>query len=174
VPSPIGHALGGIAAGWSAAPRRDLAAIAIVAGVAIVPDLDLLLGDHRGISHSLGMAAIAGLIALAATHRPRWGAAVALAWASHVLLDWMSNDTRPPLGVMAFWPLSRDYYKASVEVFPAVSRKYWLAEFWAYNVKALVVELLIVGPIAALAIWRRRLQPGPRGQTGVRPGSDLH
>jgi membrane-bound metal-dependent hydrolase YbcI (DUF457 family) len=161
VPSPLGHALGGIAAGWSLVPRRDLAGTAILAAVAIVPDLDLLVGDHRGISHSLGMAVAAGLVAIAATRQPRWGAAVALAWASHVLLDWMSNDTLPPLGVMALWPLSRDYYKASFEVFPAVSRKYWLAEFWVYNLTALVVELLIVGPIAAAIVWWRR------GQTPV-------
>jgi membrane-bound metal-dependent hydrolase YbcI (DUF457 family) len=166
VPSPIGHALGAIAAGWGIVPRRDRAAAAILASAAIVPDLDLLVGDHRGISHSLGMAVAAGLVAVAITRRPRWGVAVAVAWGSHVLLDWMSNDTWPPLGVMAFWPLTRDYYKASFEVFPPVSRKYWLAEFWVYNLKALVVELLIVGPIAATVVWWRR------GQTGVSPGSD--
>jgi membrane-bound metal-dependent hydrolase YbcI (DUF457 family) len=143
-----------------------LAAAAILVSAAIVPDMDLLAGDHRGISHSLGMAVAAGAVAMAVSRRPRWGAAVALAWASHVLLDWMSNDTRPPLGVMAFWPLTREYYKASFEVFPAVSRRYWLAEFWVYNLKALMVELLILGPIAAAATWRRR------GQTGVKPGSD--
>jgi membrane-bound metal-dependent hydrolase YbcI (DUF457 family) len=165
VPSPIGHALGGIAAGWGVVPRRDLAGTAILAAVAIVPDLDLLVGDHRGISHSLGLAVAAGLVAFAVTRRPRWGAAVALAWASHVALDWMSNDTWPPLGVMAFWPVTRDYYKAGIEVFPAVSRKYWLAEFWVYNVKAVVVELLIVGPIAAAVVWWRR---GPTCSTDDR------
>lgn len=176
MPSPIGHALGAIAAGWGVVPRRDLAAAAILASVAIIPDLDLLVGDHRGISHSLGMAVAAGLVAAAVTSasaapplrrdRLRWAVAVSLAWASHVLLDWMSNDTWPPLGVMAFWPLTRDYYKAGFEVFPAVSRKYWLAEFWVYNLKALAVELLILGPIAAAVVWWRR------GQTRGRPGAD--
>jgi membrane-bound metal-dependent hydrolase YbcI (DUF457 family) len=156
VPSPVGHALGGIAAGWGFVPRRDLAATAILSAVAIVPDLDLLVGDHRGISHSLGMAIVAGLAAIAITRRPGWGAAVAMAWASHVLLDWKSNDTWPPQGVMAFWPLTRDYYQAGFEIFPAVSRKYWLAEFWFYNLKALLVELAILGPITAAILWRRR------------------
>lgn len=134
----------------------------MLAVVAVAPDLDLLVGDHRGFSHSVGAACIAGAIAWVITRRPRWGAAVAIAWASHVLLDWMSHDTRPPIGVMAFWPLTRDYYKSSLDVFPAVSRRYWLAEFWVYNLKALLVELVILAPIAAIVVW---LTPGNRGKT---------
>jgi membrane-bound metal-dependent hydrolase YbcI (DUF457 family) len=160
MPSPIGHALGGIAAGWGTVPRRDVAGAAILAVAAIVPDLDLLIHDHRGSSHSVGAALIAGAMALVVTRRPRWALAVTLAWGSHVLLDWLSNDTRPPLGVMALWPFTHDYYKASVELFPAVSRRYWLAEFWVYNLKAAAIEVLILGPIAAAAVWRR-------GHTGV-------
>jgi membrane-bound metal-dependent hydrolase YbcI (DUF457 family) len=162
VPSPVGHALGGIAVGWGIAPRRDWRAAAVLAVVAVAPDLDLLVGDHRGFSHSVGAACIAGAIAWVITRRPRWGAAVAIAWASHVLLDWMSHDTRPPIGVMAFWPLTRDYYKSSLDVFPAVSRRYWLAEFWVYNLKALLVELVILGPAAAIVLWRR---PGSGNKT---------
>lgn len=145
----------------------------MLAVVAVAPDLDLLVGDHRGFSHSVGAACIAGAIAWVITRsasaaaplrrdRRSWGAAVAIAWASHVLLDWMSHDTRPPIGVMAFWPLTRDYYKSSLELFPAVSRRYWLAEFWIYNVKALVVEFVILAPIAAIVVW---LTPGNRGKT---------
>lgn len=173
MPSPVGHALGGIAVGWGAAPRRDWRAAAVLAVVAVAPDLDLLVGDHRGFSHSVGAACIAGAIAWVITRsasaaaplrrdRRSWGAAVALAWASHVLLDWMSHDTRPPIGVMAFWPLTRDYYRSSLDVFPAVSRRYWLAEFWVYNLKALLVELVILGPAAALVLWRR---PGSGNKT---------
>jgi hypothetical protein len=163
VPSPIGHTLGGIAAGWGSAPRRDIAGAAILAAVSIAPDLDLLLHNHRAETHSVGAALIVGAAAWAATRRPRWGAAFALAWASHVLLDWLSNDTRPPIGVMALWPFTREYYKASIELFPAISRRYWLAEFWVYNLKAVAVEIAILGPIAAVVCWWRR------GQT---PGSD--
>ena len=162
MPSPVGHALGGIAVGWGIAPRRDWRAAAVLAVVAAAPDLDLLVGDHRGFSHSVGAACIAGAIAWVITRRPRWGVAVALAWASHVLLDWMSHDTRPPIGVMAFWPLTRDYYKSSLDVFPAVSRRYWLAEFWVYNLKALLVEFVILAPIAAIVVW---LTPRNRGKT---------
>jgi membrane-bound metal-dependent hydrolase YbcI (DUF457 family) len=157
VPSPVGHALGGIALGWHLVPRRNRYAAIVLAGIAIAPDLDLLIGDHRGISHSVGAAAVAGLIALAVTRSPRWSLAVAIAYASHVLFDWLSNDTRPPIGVMALWPFTSDYYKASVEIFPPVSRRYWESRFWLYNLRAVVMELLILGPVVLLAVFWKRI-----------------
>jgi membrane-bound metal-dependent hydrolase YbcI (DUF457 family) len=167
LPSPVGHALAGIAAGWAVVPRRDRLAAAGLAAIAIAPDLDLLVGTHRAASHSLGAAVMAG--AVAAALAPRWLGQVAggrraararvflaatLAWSSHVLLDWLSNDTRPPIGVMALWPLTHDYFKAALEIFPPVSRRYWERRFWIYNSHALVAELLILGPIAAAVTWK--------------------
>jgi hypothetical protein len=61
--------------------------------------------------------------------------------------------------VRALWPFTRDYYKSSIEVFPAVSRRYWLAQFWIYNLKALAVEVLILAPITAFVLWWRRPTP---------------
>ena len=152
MPSPIGHALGGIAAAWVAAPRRNWNAAITLAAVALAPDLDLLVGDHRGISHSVGAAVVAGTIGWIVTRRPRWGLAIGLAWASHVALDWLSNDTRPPVGVMALWPLTRDYYKAAIEIFPAVSRQCCGTRFWLYNLRAALVEGLILTPLLLLAL----------------------
>ena len=129
-----------------------MAGAAILAAVSIAPDLDLLISSHRGESHSVGAALIAGLLALAITKRPRWAVAVTLTWGSHILLDWLSNDTRPPIGVMALWPFTRDYYKAGIEIFPPVSRHYWESRFWLYNLKAVVMELLILLPITAVVV----------------------
>ena len=137
-------------------PRRNVAAAVMLAAVAIVPDLDLLIHDHRGVSHSVGAALIAGAVTWVVTRSSRWALAVTLAWASHVLLDWMSNDARPPLGVMALWPFTRDYYKAGIEIFPPVSRHYWESRFWLYNLRALAMELLIMLPLTALVVRLRR------------------
>ena len=156
MPSPVGHALGGIAIGWHVSPRQNLRTAVVLAAVAIAPDLDLVFGTHREISHSIGAAVAAGIVALIATRSPRWGMAIALAWASHVLFDWLSNDTRPPIGVMALWPLTRDYYKAAIEVFPPVSRRYWESRFWIYNLRAVVVEVVILGPLCLLALRASR------------------
>jgi len=164
MPSPIGHALGGIAVAWASVPRRNWKAAAVLAAVALAPDLDLLIADHRGISHSLGAAVVAGLVAFAAALRKgvrpgsdpffaaRWGAAVALAWGSHIFFDWLSNDTRPPIGVMALWPITRDYYKAAIEIFPPVSRRCCGVRFWQYNTGAAIVELAIMTPLLLLAM----------------------
>jgi len=120
-----------------------------------------VFGLHREASHSAGAAVLAGLGAAIAARivgqdAARWAAAVALAWGSHVLLDWLSNDTRPPIGVMALWPFTHDYYKAAIEIFPPVSRRYWETKFWLFNLRAVLTEILILGPFAALVLWRTR------------------
>jgi membrane-bound metal-dependent hydrolase YbcI (DUF457 family) len=156
-------------------PRRTRRAALVLAGIAVAPDLDLLVGTHRGASHSLGAALIAGAIAAtlwSAFAAPplrretlRVGLSATLAWASHILLDWLSNDTRAPIGIMALWPISHDYFKASIEIFPPVSRRYWESRFWLYNLRAVVVELVIMGPIAALVTgYLRRAPRGARAR----------
>ena len=151
MPSPVGHALGGIAAGVPII-GRSRAAMWWLAVIGTAADLDLLIGAHRGISHSIGAALAAGLIAWFITRSARWGAAAAVAWGSHVLLDWLGADTWPPLGIPALWPFSSAYYQSPVSIFPSVSRQYWLgARFISFNVKALAVELVILLPL----MWLR-------------------
>ena len=165
MPSPIGHALGGIAGAWPLVPRdvRKRAALAsalVVGAIAAAPDLDLLINDHRGPAHSVGAAILAGVAAWWVTRRVRWSLAAGAAWASHVLLDWLGTDTRPPIGIMALWPFSTGYYQAPISIFPAISRRYWLSEFWSYNAKAVGVEILILLPIAAAVVWIVKRQAG--------------
>jgi membrane-bound metal-dependent hydrolase YbcI (DUF457 family) len=166
MPSPVGHALGGIAVGWRLMPAKDRRSAVVLAAIAIVPDLDLIVGTHRGASHSVGVAVIAGVVAavlwsaFAASPLRRYalrvGLAVAFVWGSHVLLDWLSNDTRPPIGIMALWPVTHEYYKAPIEIFPPVSRRYWESRFWLYNLRAIVAELLILGPLTGVVLWWSR------------------
>src|SRR5262245_25247407 len=109
-------------------------------------------------THSLGAAILAGLSVYLGTRgrSPRLALIVALAWASHVLFDWLGSDTTPPLGVMAFWPFSREYYFSNAFFFEAISRRYWLDNFISHNVWAVVKEIVILGPpLALLALYRR-------------------
>lgn len=161
MPSPVGHALGGIAAAWMLIPgdarrRHAVGAAAIAASLAVAPDLDLLTAVHRGPTHSVGAAVAVGLIALAATRNARWALAAAVAWGSHVLLDWLGTDTWPPSGVMALWPISRRYFQAGLHLFPAVSRRYGVHGFWIDNLKAVGVEVCVLLPIAWVVIARSR------------------
>jgi hypothetical protein len=43
-----------------------------------------------------------------------------------------------------------------LHVFVAISRRYWLPEFWTSNARALAGELAILLPLAALVFMVRR------------------
>ena len=110
-------------------------------------------------THSLGAAIIAGLAVVAWTRDARVAIAVFVAWVSHVLFDWLGSDTTPPLGVMALWPLTSDYYFSDAFFFEAISRRYWLDNFITHNVWAVTKEILILGPALAVVTalrWRAR------------------
>jgi inner membrane protein len=130
----------------------------------MAPDLDLLVGAHSGPTHGLGAAASAGIVVwvlLRGMGRRRGGVtalAVALAYASHTLLDWLGTDSSPPIGIMAMWPFSREYYESGLHLFMAISRRYWLPEFWTDNLGAVVRELLVFVPLVAVVVrYRRRI-----------------
>lgn len=152
MPSPVGHALGGLIVGEILAPSALL--ICAVAGVA--PDLDFAWGRHNMETHSLGAALFAGLAMLAWKRNPRLAIAVTLTWSSHVLFDWLGSDDTPPLGVMALWPLDTHFYFANAFVFDAISRRYWLDNFISHNAWAVVREIVILGPLAMVGWWYRR------------------
>jgi membrane-bound metal-dependent hydrolase YbcI (DUF457 family) len=173
MPSPVGHALGGLIVGLATANRSDPLASSASAGLktgrsyrlkndltmcaiaACLPDLDFLWGRHNMETHSVGFAVLIGVAMLAWSRSARLGVACALAVISHVLFDWLGSDDTPPLGVMALWPLSREFHFADAFVFEAISRRYWLPNFVPHNVLAVARELAILGPVAAALWWAR-------------------
>ncbi len=203
MPSPVGHACAGIAAGWlcrglggSRGGRglfgrglfgrglrgyrgSDEAAAAADAGVwkpalvftvvGMLPDIDLLFGAHSGPTHGVGAALIVAGAALGLTRSWRWAGAVGAAYASHILLDWLGTDTKAPIGIMALWPLTRDYYESSLHVFMGVSRQIHHPDFWSYNLRALLRELIVLIPIlVAVGVLRARRADGDRPHTKTR------
>jgi inner membrane protein len=176
MPSPLGHALAGIAAGWLLDPPRAGAGgrlafslrHAVILGFAgMAPDLDLLVGAHSGPTHGLGAAVLAGSLALmlarpgaGQSRRVLFACAVALAYSSHTLLDWLGHDTTPPIGIMALWPFSREYFESPLHIFEAITRRYWLPGFWRHNLPAMARELAIIAPVLlAVFVLRRRKLP---------------
>ena len=153
MPSPVGHALGGLIVGELLAPS----ALILCAVAGVLPDIDFAWGGHNRETHSLGAALIAGGIVYAWKRNARLAIAVTLSWATHVLFDWLGSDDTPPLGVMALWPLTSNFYFADAYVFEAISRRYWLDNFIPHNSWAVFKEVLILGPIALIAFqWRLR------------------
>jgi inner membrane protein len=190
MPSPLGHALGGIAAGWlvagrpkgfarpaPAAPRetqpaglRNRAArlarhptlwqsVAWFGALGMLADVDFLVGRHSHHTHSVGAAAVVFVVVLALVGARSWPTALAAgaAYATHPLLDWMGNDTSAPIGILALWPFSRQFYQSTLFVFEAISRRYWLPDFWSHNFRAIAWELVILVPVVVLiAHFRKR------------------
>jgi membrane-bound metal-dependent hydrolase YbcI (DUF457 family) len=165
MPSPIGHGLGGLAAGWIVAepPRAPRAAwlqAIIFAAVGAAPDLDLLIGHHREAAHSVGAAAIVASVAAimrwpVAPTRTRVWLAIFAAWASHALLDALGTDTAPPVGIMAFWPFSHAYVMTAWHLFGPISRRWHEAGWITGNIPVALHEMLIMAPVAA-GVWIAR------------------
>jgi inner membrane protein len=172
MPSPVGHLIGGVAAGWlvygspisGGGSRTDWRREAVIFGsLGALPDLDLLFGMHSGPTHSLGAALIVGFTAyligirLRTTAPLRFALACFSAYASHILLDWLAGDTTAPIGIMALWPFSYGHYASSLHLFMAVSRRYYQGwSFLRHNLLAIVRELLILIPLLTGVILLRR------------------
>lgn len=179
MPSPLGHALAGFAAGWLVDPdparpadcaggfRAAVSRIVhsrrawTYAAVGVAADLDLLAGLHSRYTHSVGVAlGVSYWLARRRSSRAAWfSMAIAASYSSHVLLDWLAEDTTPPIGIMALWPFSSGFYMAPFQVFLGISRKYWLASAWKQDLVSVARELLILVPVAAVVALCR---PGRR------------
>jgi inner membrane protein len=123
-------------------------------------DLDLLVGAHSGPTHSIGATCVVGFLTYVVGRRGRFALAVSAAYASHILLDWLGSDSAPPIGIMALWPFTREYYESSLHLFYAISRRYSSPDFWNLNVRAVARELLVLTPVtlASAFLNRRRSQ----------------
>ena len=199
MPTPFAHALGGVAAGCLVTAAAALAAggrpsarairtavarigprrcAACLACLGMLPDLDLLVGSHRGVTHSIGAALAAGGVgyALARSGRLLVAVAVAAAYGSHLLLDWLGTDPGVPAGIMALWPWTREFHLSDTHLFPRVCREYWLAECWRTNLIALGREIVVLVPVTAAAglaahrVLAARGETPRRTETGGAPG----
>ena len=183
MPTPIGHALAGLAIGWSAeslqklptASRGRPSLVMICGGLAILPDADLIyLPIHRTLTHSVIAAVIAGLVCGYMLRRvPRvscWQIAgiCALAYGSHIGLDWLGGDTKLPAGVQLLSPVTDQWFISSWNVFlPTHLGGFFTPPVILANVTAMVREVLILGPFALVA-WTVRCRTQRAGLNGVR------
>jgi membrane-bound metal-dependent hydrolase YbcI (DUF457 family) len=162
MPTPVGHALGGLMAAFLAnatarqpglPPHVLLASMA----VAIAPDLDILAGQHRSYTHSVGALAVVGLTSWLVLHRRRTNASaisavLTAAYGSHLVMDWLGKDTARPAGLTILWPFSSAYFMSGLDLFGEVSRRYWLPnEFILGNLGAVSWEVLVLLPLLIVA-----------------------
>ena len=177
MPSPIGHALAGLTVGLLAdqsplRPGTSSGTLRLVgaatplalacAAVAALPDADLLIpGWHRTATHSVTATALVFILTIVVTGKVtgkpqwRWAAALAAAHATHLLLDWLAIDPRPPSGIQLFWPFSHEFFISRLDIFPGTERRIFRPGALALNARSAMRELLIMLPIAAAALWVR-------------------
>jgi inner membrane protein len=179
MPSPIGHALAGVAVAWTAdivspplsrgetgrvglTPVMTPTLVVTCAVLATLPDLDLLRpGLHRTWTHSVTAVVIVTIIAAVVTGRvTRWRTALVCgaAWASHLLLDWLGTDLYPPYGIQLFYPFSDRWYISGWDVFRQTARLHFFTpEIIRQNTLALAQEIAILGPVL-LVLWLIRVK----------------
>jgi len=175
--SPIGHSLAGYliycTREKSVSAKHDglLFSTAILA--ANMPDFDFLPGFvlgqpnlyHHGISHSIGFALIASLLMTWVVGRIRTYSfgknflLFFLAYCSHLFLDYFSIDTRPPMGIPVFWPLSSRYFIFFDPFLPPISHSRLLHATTTqivrdalslHNLYAIFLECFIMLPVFLL------------------------
>lgn len=172
MPTPVGHSLAAAALYLATAPGTaaglDWRGALLCLVAASAADLDFLpgglVGDwnrfHQGPSHSLAVALVVAL-ALACVPLPSLGGfrrrlvLLTALTVSHLALDVITHDARPPYGIPLFWPFSDAYVHASLEVFPNVRRGPLRVVLSASNWRAVGMEMLVLAPVAAAAACYR-------------------
>ena len=181
MPSPIGHALGGVAAAWlvdlipggrvsrsarasaSWFKRAGNGLTVVCAALAIAPDLDLLLGGHRMMTHSVGAVIIVGLVAAAIaaySERPilRVAFMCAAAYGTHPLLDLLAVDRFWPYGLQLLWPFSETWFISGWDFFAQTERRDLMTlPTIRQNAAAIAREIAILGPLVVL-LWLVRVK----------------
>jgi LexA-binding, inner membrane-associated putative hydrolase len=169
MPSPVGHALGGLAIAWGAdlLPGRPISSPRVAVAcmtLAALPDIDLLLPVvHRTVTHSLGAVVAVGLLMIvAAVVTGEVTTKIALtcvaAFASHLLFDWLAVDQAAPRGIQLLWPFSREWFISGWDVFRGTERRHFFRLRTIHqNFITVTREIAILAPVVG-ALWLVRVK----------------
>ena len=177
MPTPVAHTLAGyIVSQFTPKTKHiSLSSLVLVLFMANAPDLDFLPGllvgkpsmYHSGITHSLGFALLFSLVgATLYSLRSRQFLPVFVmcffAYLSHLFLDFMNPDGRPPYGVPFFWPLSNQYFISPVPLFLGVhhsgstsNQDFIKSVLSLQNLLGIAYEIIALTPFLFLARWNR-------------------
>ncbi len=157
--SPVGHTLVGLSLGflsWKRVFRSPIGwkGVLFCVVMANLPDFDVIpgifAGDinrfHHDHSHTLLFAFAVSLVvyASAGKNRGKWALMSLVLVLSHFLVDLITIDTSPPVGLRLLWPLqdmSGDGFKWRYAFLPSVARGQSLVSlFNARNIEVVAVE----------------------------------
>jgi len=185
------HAAVGAVVGEALRPAGRRGPVWVLAAVTLAnaPDLDflpgLLAGDpvrwHRGATHTLLAALVVavaawGLARWRQSRSPRrWAVLAGTAWASHLLVDWLTVDVVPPYGVPVLWPLVVAHSHAPIALFgeivvdPRGAREFVASLVAPATLQVWLAELATGVAIGVALVVRRAAEMGLR----VPEGSEL-
>jgi inner membrane protein len=145
--------------------RTSLAAMAAFAGLAMLPDADVILVafgtsdrgvlGHRGASHSFPVALVLGLLIAYVMQRYRWpvvrtAVMASAAIASHAVLDVLGEGGR---GLPLLYPFSEMRFQSPLRIFPDAPR--WPATLSGRGLTNIATEMLVFSPLTIYALWPR-------------------
>ncbi len=113
---------------------------------------------HRQVTHSLLFAVLIlgaafGVLRMIRNPRPARNSIVLFCCAlSHLILDLLGADLRPPVGVPLLWPLLRRSFKPPVEIFTNLYKETYAEIFSSHNLGVIAHEVLLFGAILFLII----------------------
>ena len=178
---PVSHEMAGLSLGlawvlprgrvadWTRAIKARFGFLLMTLFLAMAPDLDIFPGllsghlnaFHQGLTHTAGWCLLFAFGMYACWHafHPEDGwrcwlffSAVAL---SHLLVDFMTEDGRLPYGIMAFWPLSNQYFISGLSMFLGPEKATFRALFQWHNAKVMLVDALWCLPLLlAVLAWK--------------------
>jgi len=183
--SPIGHSLAGLViAAWreKSFKPKNLKVLALYIFVANAPDLDFIPGVligkpnlyHHGISHSIGAGLLFALVTAFLVNiksgKRIWRDFFFMfsLYGSHLILDLISIDGRPPFGIPILWPFTDRYFM--IPLLPPVKHSHLdhatiaqvLADiFSTHNLYVIGLEIILTVPFALIILWwfrKHRLQ----------------
>lgn len=173
MPSPIGHSLISVGAslfykGEEKRFFRHWKFILFVILIGNLPDFDfipgILMGNlsifHSTYTHTIGFAVLVGFLVWAVSKIIHIKRPFGLALFSfiliilHLLADAFNYDSRPPLGVMLFWPITKKYFYMPLQIFFPFNR-HDLGQFFSTgNLIATISELSVGLPLILVGyIW---------------------
>lgn len=182
MPSPIAHSIAGYvvyrATSDKGITHQTWRTVLFYIICANFPDIDFLPGFligepnrfHHGISHSIGFSVLFGLpVALFLCWKKNEGFLRSFfiffsLYFSHILLDYLADDTSTPYGEPLWWPISSKYYISPFSVFTDIQRvslggrlSFITSLVNLHNLWAITVEFLVFLPIIGLTdVTKRR------------------
>ena len=161
--TPVGHLLAGAVIGASFSHGHSVRQrVAAGALAAIFADLDFIPGAfwgdparfHHVGSHSLFFVTMAFLVGwvLAPQVRLKWGLLAGSAYGSHLLLDWMTQDLSPPVGIPLLWPVSEQVFQSPFAFLPMVQHTSRPVISF-HNIALVGLEVALWGSLLLWALW---------------------